>query len=404
MVGELEGEKKTEESMLGLFKARKVLERRFGSVHVHFSDPISLADAMGDRRERFAASVVGEIDQLVAGEAEPEGEAPDAVKEERRAFIDDLGYRIVERINWSFVVNATSVAAAVLLGHPHRGLRRAELVARMQDVIGLLKLQGVACTTALEADVDDFSESIGFLLRSDLVVEAEGGEGDILYYEPSRRRALDIYRNSLAHYLTVPSIVARSVLRGATRAQIVDDVEFWCGLLYRETFVPEAERCSERVDAFLRHFEQAGWVEIEDGVVLSTAQGESMLLCLERQTRGAIECYEAALRAIDEATEPIEKKAFATAAQAAFERAVLLGDAECAEAANPSTFDNAAQLLCQRGVLALEDAPTPEQPTRKRFGRKRRRAKLPTRVYAPGERAAELTPLLERLATSRAAR
>ncbi len=403
MVGELEGEKKTEESMVGLFKARKVLERRFGSVHVHFSKPISLADAMGDQRPRFAASVIGEIDQLVSGEVDGAGDDVDPVQEERRAFIDDLGHQIVERINWSFVVNATSVAAAVLLGSPHRGLRRAELVERMQQVVALLKLQGVACTTALEADVDDFSESIGFLLRSDLVVEADGGEGDILYYEPSRRRALDIYRNSLAHYLTVPSIIARSVLRGATRAQITDDVAFWCELLYMETFVPELERRAERVDAFLRQFERARWVEIEDGVVLSTPRGEPMLQCLERQTRGAIECYEAALRAIDEAGEPIEKRAFSTAAQAAFERAVLLGDAECAEAANPSTFDNAAQLLCRRGVLVLEEAAPPDEPPRGRFGRKRR-AKPPARVYAPGERAAELAPLLERLAASRAPR
>ncbi|MDH4016847.1 MAG: 1-acyl-sn-glycerol-3-phosphate acyltransferase, partial [Actinomycetota bacterium] len=156
MVGELEGEKKTEESMLSLFKARKVLERRFGSVHVHFSEPISLAESLGDRRERFAASVVGEIDQLVSGETDAEGQATDPVLEERRAFIDDLGHRVVERINWSFVVNATSVAAAVLLGSPHRGLRRAELVERVQQMVGLLELQGVACTSALQADVEDF--------------------------------------------------------------------------------------------------------------------------------------------------------------------------------------------------------------------------------------------------------
>jgi glycerol-3-phosphate O-acyltransferase len=274
----------------------------------------------------------------------------------------------------------------------------------MQQVVKLLAIEGVDRTAALEADKADFDDSIGFLLRSDLIKDAEGGEGDILYYDPSRRRALDLYRNSLVHYLTVPSVLARSVLHGATRAQLADDVEFWCELLYRETFVPLEERTPERIDAFLRHFEREGWIDEEAGVFLATGEGEPLLLCLERQTRGVIECYEASLRAIAEANGPLDRKALPTAAQASFERAVLLGDAACAEAANPSTFDNAAQTLCRRGVLRLEDAPVEETPPRrKRIGR-RRRAKPPGKVYAPGEQAADLEALLARLATARGAR
>jgi len=273
----------------------------------------------------------------------------------------------------------------------------------MQQLVSLLAIQGVERTAALESDKDDFADSIGFLLRSDLIKQAEGGEGDILFYDPSRRRALDIYRNSLVHYLTVPSVLARAVLRGATREQLVRDVEFWCELLYLEAFVPEHERTEERIEAFLRHFEREGWIDCDDGVCMATAHGEPLLQCLARQTRGPIECYEAAFRAIDEAGGRIARKALATLCQAAFERAVLLGDADCAEAANPTTFDNAAQLLCRRGVLTLEDAPAPEKPPRKRFGR-RKRTKPPGKVYAPGERAADLAPLLERLAAARADR
>ena len=48
MVGELEGGAKTEESMLGLVRARRFLRLRFGSVFVNFGEPISLGD--GPRR------------------------------------------------------------------------------------------------------------------------------------------------------------------------------------------------------------------------------------------------------------------------------------------------------------------------------------------------------------------
>ena len=98
MVEELEGGAKRDESVLGLVRARKFLQRRFGSVFVNFGEPISLAEALGPRRARFAR------------DASPECQA------EKRAFVERLGHRIVERINWAVVPNATSIAACALLG------------------------------------------------------------------------------------------------------------------------------------------------------------------------------------------------------------------------------------------------------------------------------------------------
>ena len=40
---------------------------------------------------------------------------------ELRGFVESLGHRIAERINWAIVANATPVAACVLLGEGHRG-------------------------------------------------------------------------------------------------------------------------------------------------------------------------------------------------------------------------------------------------------------------------------------------
>jgi glycerol-3-phosphate O-acyltransferase len=70
IVGEREGEKKEEESVLGLVRARKFLRRRFGSVWVNFGEPISLASALGERREIFFRD----------GSAE--------VKEQKREFVE----------------------------------------------------------------------------------------------------------------------------------------------------------------------------------------------------------------------------------------------------------------------------------------------------------------------------
>src|SRR5262249_22557328 len=63
MVGELEGAAKQDESMIGLMRAWRFLQRRFGSVYVSFGEPLSLADAIGDRRAELT------------GDGEPESAA-----------------------------------------------------------------------------------------------------------------------------------------------------------------------------------------------------------------------------------------------------------------------------------------------------------------------------------------
>ena len=105
--------------MLALIRARKYLQRRFGSVHVSFGEPISLDEALGDRRSRFEAQVRGEVGELSPGAGAAEIEAlSERIAEEKRKFVDEFGHRIVERINWTVVASATSVVSAVLLGRP----------------------------------------------------------------------------------------------------------------------------------------------------------------------------------------------------------------------------------------------------------------------------------------------
>jgi ADP-ribosylglycohydrolase len=114
-----------------------------------------------------------------------------------------------------------------------------------------------------------------------------------------------------------------------------------------------------------------------------------------------LECYRASFDAIGAATEPLEKKAIEAAAGASFERAVLLGQATCAEAASASTIDNAIALLCKRGIL--QTVVVERREARKRFGR-RARTRRPSRAYGPGPQAADLPSLNERVSRTLAGR
>jgi glycerol-3-phosphate O-acyltransferase len=366
LVGELEGGAKEDESMLGLMRAWKFLQRRFGSVFVNFGEPLSLAEAIGDRRAQL----------------EGDGEEASAA---RRVFVEQLGNRIVEQMNLAVVPHATSVAACALLGERRRGLFRAELALRMQQLVDLLRIMGVKLTPALARDEGDFSESIASLLRMDLIRVTEDARGEILFFEPGRRRVLDIYRNSILHYLAAPSFLARELLAGGSREAVAARLSEWLDVFHGEFFTTRGAALSAHVDAFLAHFEAHGWIAPRAGELHATELGEGHLVFLAEQMRAVLESYCVAISAVGQLEEPLGRKALRKRIGEQFERAALLGEAGLPEAQNPVTFGNAVDLLIRRGILAAAE-PAGGDRRDPPFGR--------------GPAWAELSGLRERLATA----
>jgi glycerol-3-phosphate O-acyltransferase len=360
--------------MLALVRARKYLQRRFGSEFVNFGEPISLADALGERRARLA------------------GGAPGAAAEQR-AFVEQLGNRIAERINWAVVPNATAVAACALLGERRRGLFRAELAERMQQIVDLLRLQDVRLTPELARDEGSFAESIASIVRMDLVERVEDPRGEVLFFEESKRRALDFYRNSIIHYLAAPSFLARRLLSGPDGPELRRDVGEWLELFYREFFTPHGEVMAAHVDAFLDHFERHGWLDRGDGPLRATEKGRPVFRFLAEQTRAFVEAYACACAAVaaalpPDSDRPVGLESLREAVGEQFERAELLGEVDRREGANPVTFANALDLLVRRGVLA----PAPQKAGREE------------EAFVRGEAFGDLPGLRERLALALPAR
>jgi glycerol-3-phosphate O-acyltransferase len=334
MVDELEGGKKRDESMLGLVRARKVLSRRFGSVFVNFGEPISLGRALENRREPFLGP--DDAEKLAA----------------RRVFTEALGNDIVERINLSMVANATSVAACVLLAEARTGLFRSELAVRMNQLVELMKLQDVRLTPALAADVPAFDDSIDFLLRLGLLHAENDPRGEIVFYEEKDRRALDVYRNVLFHFLVAPSLMARLVLRGVGMAELRRDLEFWLDLLYREFFAPRDIVRAAQLDAFLDHFERLGALERQDDQLRATEKGRAYLLFLAEQTRSLLEAYYGMFSALLALEEPVPERTLEKETAAQFQRLHRVGEVSRTEGWSSVTFKNVLELLSRRGVLA----------------------------------------------------
>ncbi len=373
MLGELEGKEKSKESMLGLVRARKFLRRRFGSVFVNFGEPISLGDALGLRSERWSGPETPEI------------------AAERRVFVEQIGQRIVERINWAMAASATAVACCALLGERQRGLFRGQLVRRMQQIVDLLRLMDVRLTPELSRDVGDFGDSIASLQRMDLIHSSPDARGEILYFEPGKRRTLDLYRNSVLHFLAAPSFLARSLRSGATAQRLLEELSLWLELFSREIFVNRGEVLAAHLPGFLDHFERSGWITRDGDVWRATEKGLPELLFLAELTRPLLESYFAAFSAARDIEAPVATKELLKSAHEHFERAALVGEVGLEEACNPATYGSAIDWLVERGILetAREEAATKAH-------------REPRSVHGP--EFGELALLLDRLAAALAPR
>jgi glycerol-3-phosphate O-acyltransferase len=363
MLDELSGGTKKDESMLGLVRARKVLRRRWGSAHISFGEPISLADSIGDRRARFAL------------EANEEDAA------EKRRFVDDLAQRVVERINAATFANATAVGACVFLGETRRGMLRNEFTRRMQELVDLLRLQDARLTPALLHDQPDFNDAIAFLRRSDLVETKSDPRGEILFYEEDKRRVLDIYRNGILHFLAPPSFLARRLLAGGSQDALREDLRFWLDLFQNELFTQRPLVLAAHFEAFLDYFERLEVAERHERQWRASEKGAAYLRRLAMQTRGLIEVYAAAFSSVLSDAELGSGKNLTRRASEAFARSVLLGEVEATEVSNRATFQGALDELVRRHILVRE-----------------RPAGAREAVYTRGPAFDELAGLVERLA------
>ena len=333
MVHELEGGQKETESMRGLMRARKVLSRNFGSVYLNFGEPVSLADTLAGRGALWRQG--------------------DEAEAERREIVEALGRALVERINWAMVATATSVAAAALLGEPHRGMFRSDLELRMAQIVGLLRLQGVRLTPALDSDAPHrFAESIEFLIRLGLIRSESDLRGELIYFDEPNRRALDVYRNGIFHALAVPSLIARRLLAGGGEQDALrKHVGFWLELLDVEWFAPRAEQHSQQFAELLEAFERDGVIERSGSRARATEAGRTTLAFLAEQTRSVLEGYYVAFCTVESLAGAATADSIETASETYHRRAQLLGEVRRPEGWNPVTFKNALELMARRGVL-----------------------------------------------------
>lgn len=197
-VGEMQGKPKEAESVLGIMKTLRKIERIFGKVHVNFGEPVFLDDKL----KAFGA------DQIRIQKND------DPIPNEVSDAVNSAAHTILENINRAVVINPVSLLSLILLATPKHTLDEELCIKQLDAYRNLL--------TALPYDertqVTPLSgkEIIAYGLKLKLIKRVKHVLGDIIAIEDNQAVLLTYFRNNIVHAFVLPSLIAALVEHNGT--------------------------------------------------------------------------------------------------------------------------------------------------------------------------------------------
>jgi len=333
---EVAGEEKTRESFGALLRARSVLSRRYGTAYVNYGEPISLAEALGERRGRFHRH----------------GEEP-AIERERERFVQRFGFRLLREVNAVAVVGATSVSATVLLSASRQAVPVSEFVTRTEALLRILRETGAEITSSLlRNERSGFRESLNWLESGGLVERLQDGRQMVLHVPTEKRQNLDYYKNNIIHFLLVPALVRQGLGQGAREAELERYVARWLDVYRWEFPLPERDALAASVARWAAFYREAGALD-HDALRLDHP--------LIHVTGGVLENFRetyltAARTLAAQARWPVPRQALLEAMRQQFRTSLLLGQVHKPEGSSMVTFGNAISRFAEIGFVTLGES------------------------------------------------
>ena len=265
-IGELKGKPKESESLLGLLKVGRKIERIFGNVHLSFGTPLHLTDFMA----KFD----------VPENSLPADRTDTPLDDKASAMVDNIGVKVMQHINKAAVVTPVSLLSLVLLSAPKSALD--EDICREQIAL----YQGLAQQLPYSSDtvVTDMSpqQIIDYGIKLKLIERIPHILGDIIQIAGKQAALLSYFRNNILHVFILLSFLAALVARnGRIERSRLDNIAMQLyPFLQSELFLyyPAhglADTLNKKVDSLIAH-----------GLIVEL--GDGMLSVPEANTR----CYQ----------------------------------------------------------------------------------------------------------------
>ena len=254
-VGELKGKPKESESLIGLLKVGRKIERIFGTVHLSFGKPLYLSEFM----QKFD----------VPANSLPADRTDTPLDDKTSAMVDNIGVKVMQHINKAAVVTPVSLLSLVLLSAPKAALD--ENSCREQIAL----YQGLAQQLAYSDDtvITDMSpqQIIDYGIKLKLIERTPHILGDIIQVAGKQAALLSYFRNNILHVFILLSFLAALVARNGRieRSRLNDIAEQLYPFLQSELFLyyPShslTDTLNKKVDSLLSH---GLIVELSDGML-----------------------------------------------------------------------------------------------------------------------------------------
>jgi glycerol-3-phosphate O-acyltransferase len=191
-VGELSGQPKEKESLLGVVKAVvSVLRSKLGKVHVNLGTPIMLDELLHRHNPNWR--------DPAAADAQP---APEWIND----VVADLATRINIEINAAAAVTPINLVAMAILATPRQALPEADLLRQIELYQRLLREAPYGSMVTITADsgaqMIAHAEAMGVLERQKHPL------GDIMRMNAANAILATYYRNNILHLFAMPSLLA----------------------------------------------------------------------------------------------------------------------------------------------------------------------------------------------------
>jgi glycerol-3-phosphate O-acyltransferase len=332
---ELSGQRKEKESVQQVVKATGVLKNRYGKVYLRVGEPLLARE-------------------ITAGE-----DWPSLSKARRHELLQSAGERLLHRINTEALALPTAIVAVAILSHARRGLRHAELRARVERLRTFLTAAQVPEGGGLEHLDGIIEEALGRFVGGRMLTALEEEHGRVYSIVAERRVTLEYYKNTVLHAFAPAAFYATAVRALGTERVDRAEVSRLFRLqqfLLRYEFVLDPDADAGTLEARAVHALVAYGALATDG---DLAADSTVVTVVDRARVGEIanlvanflESYLLVLRAARNLGVPRSQKDLPREALAFGKTLLAVDEITRPESLNLSNLENATRAFAEDGVL-----------------------------------------------------
>ncbi|MCF8094953.1 MAG: 1-acyl-sn-glycerol-3-phosphate acyltransferase [Desulfobacteraceae bacterium] len=195
-VHEMEGGKKSPESIGKVLKARKFLKKKYGKIYINFHEPFSMNEHFGGQPNDY----------------------PAIKREERKKRLYEFGEKIISAINRISVATPHAIISATLLNCSQKRIYYKQLIANAETYMNYLLAREARLADTLYVERQNAFNSVLDTFVSNKILEKTSATADeppanpIFKIHENRRPNLEYYKNNCVIFFVPAAYTALSIL------------------------------------------------------------------------------------------------------------------------------------------------------------------------------------------------